>query len=140
MELLIRNGLIKLEFIKIKIVMKTEEIIFTEEMFKVLFNKVDAICKAVHGIGIDYVKVTDDTIYGVEEDRYSNDWDSYEITIEELNNSDLDALIAEHLEKERIRREKEAAERIERERLNKLRQEEVEFKTYQKLKAKFEGK
>lgn len=120
--------------------MKTNQVVFTEEMFEVLFNRVDAICKAKHGVSIDHVEVTDDTIYGIKEDGYSNDLDSYEITIEELNNSDLDALIAEHLKKERIRREKEAADRIERERLNKLRQEEEEFKTYQRLKAKFEGK
>lgn len=118
--------------------MKTEEMIFTEENLKLLYNRVYKICKAIHGVSIDYVKVTDDTVYGIEEDEYSNDWDSYEIECEDLNNPD--SSFSRYLEKERIRKEKEEADRIEREKVYKLRQEEEDFKTYQKLKAKFEGK
>lgn len=119
--------------------MKTEEIIFTEEMLTLLYNRAFEYLNAKYGADEYEIHLGDSYLIGINRDRYG-DWESYDVNISELNNTNNDILIAERLEKQRIQKEKDAEEMRIRQERARIRKEEEDCKKYLELKAKFESK
>lgn len=117
-----------------------ENIVFTQEMLNLLYERCKQHCLAKHGVEIDHVQIVDGDVYGFYDNYswgYSNPV-SYDISIYEINNENYDKLIEERLENERIKKEKEK----ERVRLAQIeynkRKEREEMEQYLALKNKFE--
>jgi len=121
--------------------MEKEKIIFTDEMLNTLFERCKQHCLAKYNKEIDHVRVeSGGYIYGYHSwSSYGqSDYETIDIYIDEVNNTDYDVLIQKRLENERIRKEKEK----ERVRLAQIeynkRKEREEMEQYLTLKKKFE--
>lgn len=112
---------------------------YTEEMIKTLFERCKQHCLAKYGAEIDYVELRGslpvgiNVYYGREREETE-----YDISIDDINNTDYDFLIAERQHLEAIKREKEHEEWLKRQALNNEIKEREEYSKYIALKSKFE--
>jgi hypothetical protein len=120
--------------------MEKEKIIFTDEMLNTLFERCKQHCLAKYNQEIDHVQIEKDYICGYYSIYHwgQTDYETIEMSIDEVNNEDYDILIEERLEKERIKREKEKERvRLAQIEYNKRKARE-EMEQYLTLKKKFE--
>lgn len=112
----------------------------TTEFLKVVRDRAREICFAKYNIDIDNVRINDDgsiTCYYTPPSKYADEeW--YDLTIEELQNADLDVLIVERkINEEVARKKREEQNRIDSEKRIE-RDKEQRLQTYLKLRKEFE--
>ena len=113
---------------------------FTEELIRTLFERCKQHCLAKYNKEIDHVQIDGKWIYGYYSWNCYGDfnYETIEISMDELNNTNYDILIAERLERERIQREKDAEARKLLQIEYNRRKEREEREKYLELKKKFE--
>lgn len=119
-----------------------ENIEFTEELIKTLYDRAYEYFIIRHNVKVDRIVLEGSQVIGEEVSYRCGDRDveEYYASIEELNNTDYDKLREARLEDERIEKERLAEERRKREKAEKERKERMEFFEYMRLKQKFDTK
>ena len=119
--------------------MKTEEIIFTEEMLTLLYNRAFEYLNAKYGADEYEIHLGEGHLSGVTED-IDGGKEYYGVDLNQLNNLDYDTLVAERLEKQRIQKEKYAEEMRIRQERARISKEKEDYRKFLELKIKFESK